>query len=103
MLLQKRCIGWPGPNGDIFKDTVLLLGKRYGRTTFVHIESKEKNDRRQEAYSLAKAALQVPQSATLFEPNAADTAKCTNLYAPLPSMRKVITDLEETSPERSKP
>ncbi|KAJ6559759.1 hypothetical protein B0H19DRAFT_945457, partial [Mycena capillaripes] len=51
---KKTALGWPGPNGDIFKDTVNLLAQRHGRTTFVHVESKAKNDRKQEAYSLAK-------------------------------------------------
>jgi ribonuclease HI len=100
---KKLAIGWPGPNGDIFKDTVLLLRKRHGRTTLVHIESKAGNDRKQEAYSLAKAALEVPQSGTLFEPTVANTVECNNPHAPLPDMRKVVTDLEETSPERPKP
>jgi hypothetical protein len=100
---KKMAIGWPGPNGDLFKDTVLLLGKRHGRTTFVHVESKAKNDRKQEAYSLAKAALEVPQSVTLFEPAAATTPKCNKPHDPIPNMGKVVTDLEETSPERPKP
>jgi hypothetical protein len=95
-------IGWPGANGDLFKDTVLLLSKRHGQTTFVHVESRAKNE--QEAYSLAKAALEVPQSATLFEPTAANTVKCNKSHSPVPhNMRKVVTDLEETSPERPKP
>ncbi|KAJ6549956.1 hypothetical protein B0H19DRAFT_855825, partial [Mycena capillaripes] len=52
---KNMSIGWPGANGDVFKDTVLLLTKRHGQTTFVHMDSKAKNDRKQEAYSLAKA------------------------------------------------
>jgi hypothetical protein len=66
---KKMAIGWPGPNRDLSKDTVLLLSKRHGRTTFVHVELRAKNDRKQEAYSLAKAALEVPQLATFVRGN----------------------------------
>ncbi|KAJ6557459.1 hypothetical protein B0H19DRAFT_872703, partial [Mycena capillaripes] len=31
---KKMSIGWPSANGDIFKDTVLLLEKRHGQTMF---------------------------------------------------------------------
>ncbi|KAJ7181844.1 hypothetical protein C8R46DRAFT_885324, partial [Mycena filopes] len=51
---EKISLGWPGPNGDIFKDTVALLRQRHGQTTLVHVESKAKNERKTEAYSLAK-------------------------------------------------
>ncbi|KAF8137899.1 hypothetical protein K438DRAFT_1638901 [Mycena galopus ATCC 62051] len=48
---KKMSLGLPGPNGDIFKDTVLLLAKRRGQTTFVHTESKAQNGLKKEAYT----------------------------------------------------
>jgi hypothetical protein len=97
---KKMSLGWPGPNGDIFRDTVLLLAKRHAQTTFVHIESKAKNGLKKEAYSLAKSALEAPESATIFEPTADQAATCARAHpVGISNKRKVATDLEESSPE----
>ncbi|KAJ7153958.1 hypothetical protein C8R43DRAFT_824971, partial [Mycena crocata] len=51
---QNMSIGWPGHNGDIFKDTVRLLAGRHGQTILVHVEAKANNDSKRGAYALAK-------------------------------------------------
>lgn len=91
---KKMSLGWPGPNGDIFKDIVSLLAKRHGQTTFVHIDLKAKNVLKQEAYSLAKSALEVPCSVTSFEPTADRVAACAKAHpTAVPDKRKVVTAL----------
>ncbi|KAF8187333.1 hypothetical protein K438DRAFT_1456075, partial [Mycena galopus ATCC 62051] len=35
---KNLALGWPGANGDIFKDTIKLLAARQARTCFVHVE-----------------------------------------------------------------
>jgi hypothetical protein len=65
------------------------------------VESMAKNECKQEAYSLANSALQVPESVPLFA-STSDATACQNLHAPVTNMCKVATDLEETSPERPK-
>ncbi|KAJ6537181.1 hypothetical protein B0H19DRAFT_962725, partial [Mycena capillaripes] len=50
---RNMTLGWPGPNGDLFKDTVKLLAARHARTCFVHIDSNSGNKSKKEAYSLA--------------------------------------------------
>ncbi|KAJ6455307.1 hypothetical protein C8R47DRAFT_996784, partial [Mycena vitilis] len=47
-------LGWPGHNGDLFKDTIKLLASRHARTCFVHIDSNSENKSKREAYYLAK-------------------------------------------------
>ncbi|KAJ6537552.1 hypothetical protein DFH09DRAFT_930715, partial [Mycena vulgaris] len=51
---SKIALGWPGANGDLFKSTVSLLANRHAQTTFIHLDSKGKNEYKQQAYSLAK-------------------------------------------------
>ncbi|KAJ7088957.1 hypothetical protein C8R44DRAFT_590694, partial [Mycena epipterygia] len=52
---KNMAIRWPGINGDLFKETTSLLGQRHGKTSFVYLDAKADNDRKREAYSLAKA------------------------------------------------
>ncbi|KAJ6514445.1 hypothetical protein C8R47DRAFT_962193, partial [Mycena vitilis] len=54
MAAKNTALGWPGSNGDLFKAVVKLLAKRHAQTRFVHIESKENNQAKREAYALAK-------------------------------------------------
>ncbi|KAJ7099214.1 hypothetical protein C8R44DRAFT_642387, partial [Mycena epipterygia] len=58
-VVKNMSIGWPGANSDLFKSTVKLLTLRHAQRTFVHIEKKEKNESKQEAYHLAKSALRI--------------------------------------------
>ncbi|KAJ7124705.1 hypothetical protein C8R46DRAFT_927826, partial [Mycena filopes] len=51
---KNMALGWPGPNGDIFKATVKLLAARHARTCFVYVETNADNESRKQAYSLAK-------------------------------------------------
>ncbi|KAJ6603332.1 hypothetical protein DFH09DRAFT_899057, partial [Mycena vulgaris] len=51
---NKVALGCPGPNGDIFKDTVSLIAKRHGQTILVYVESKADNELKRDTYSLAK-------------------------------------------------
>ncbi|KAJ7185042.1 hypothetical protein C8R46DRAFT_883480, partial [Mycena filopes] len=51
---RNMAIGWPGSNGDIFKSTIGLLAARHARTTFVHVDKKDKNPSKLAAYHLAK-------------------------------------------------
>ncbi|KAJ6550089.1 hypothetical protein B0H19DRAFT_1073974 [Mycena capillaripes] len=73
-------LGWPGPNGDLFRDTAKKVLK-------------------QEAYSFAKSALEVPESATIFEPTADQAATCARVHpVGISNKREVVTDLEESWP-----
>ncbi|KAJ7141624.1 hypothetical protein C8R46DRAFT_921118, partial [Mycena filopes] len=51
---KNSSLGWPGPNSDVFKDIVRLLGRRHARTSFVHVDSRSGNHFQKEAYFLAK-------------------------------------------------
>ncbi|KAJ6467641.1 hypothetical protein C8R47DRAFT_990337, partial [Mycena vitilis] len=107
MAAKNTALGWPGSNGDLFKAVVKLLAKRHAQTRFVHIESKENNQAKREAYGLAKHATNILGPNTLFdvEIDFPSTLSCGNLHSTAlsDSRRKVTTALEETSPVKPKP
>ncbi|KAJ6533557.1 hypothetical protein B0H19DRAFT_1080974 [Mycena capillaripes] len=74
---------------------VICTGKMSARGK----RTKGSNDRRQEAYSLAKAALQVPQPATVFVPHSVDTPMCTIHHGSILHPHKIVPELEEAAPE----
>ncbi|KAJ7688064.1 hypothetical protein B0H17DRAFT_1203256 [Mycena rosella] len=94
-------LGWPGPNGDIYKATIKLLASRHAETCFVHVDSNTDNTSKKQAYTLAKTA-QKRQA----------TKNGTNLLAsdvflppvqhvvPTNGKNKIYTDLPEVSPPR---
>ncbi|KAJ6455291.1 hypothetical protein C8R47DRAFT_1039455, partial [Mycena vitilis] len=51
---KNTALGWPGSNGDLFKSTVKILAARHARTSFVHVDTRENNAAKREAYALAK-------------------------------------------------
>jgi ribonuclease HI len=97
---KNMAIGWSGSNGDLFKATVKLLAARHGRTIFVYLDKKADNESKRGAYALARAALQVPQSATIFLPIPDGIPACNNAHVAFTGKRKVLTELEEKSPQR---
>ncbi|KAJ7606758.1 hypothetical protein DFH06DRAFT_901134, partial [Mycena polygramma] len=62
MIIRQLCysaakntqLGWPGRNGDLFKSIIGLLVQREADTCFVHIDSKDNNEAKRNAYTLAK-------------------------------------------------
>ncbi|KAJ7118480.1 hypothetical protein C8R43DRAFT_880524, partial [Mycena crocata] len=51
---KNMALGWPGPNGDLFKSLVAMLAARHASTRFVYVDTKQDNQAKREAYSLAK-------------------------------------------------
>ncbi|KAJ7158972.1 hypothetical protein C8R43DRAFT_882080 [Mycena crocata] len=92
-------LGWPGPNGDIFKSTVKLLSSRHAQTCFVHVDSNDTNDPKRQAFSLAKAAQKLQALADDLNFTPADIfLPSPKPVLPLNGKHKVYTELSEISP-----
>nr|GAT42335.1 predicted protein [Mycena chlorophos] len=59
-------LGWPGPDGSLYRIAVSLLSDRHAETRFVFVDVKDKNPQKQKAYLLAKSASCSPAPHPVF-------------------------------------